>query len=200
MGRLAEPDALLICVPTPLSESRDPDLVFIEQTARQIAKALRPGQLVVLESTTYPGTTRDVVLPILAAERLDAWARIISWPSAPSGKTRAIPNFSAERIPKVVGGIDPASGRLADLLYRQAVVRTVPVSNCEVAEAAQNPGKHLPLGEHRHGQRAEDALRPHGHRHLGSDRRGQEQALRLPGVLSRSRAWAGTAFPSIRST
>ena len=67
MGRLAEADALLICVPTPLNESRDPDLTFIEQTARQIAKTLRPGQLVVLESTTYPGTTRDVVLPILTA-------------------------------------------------------------------------------------------------------------------------------------
>jgi len=63
MGQLAKPDALLICVPTPLSESRDPDLRYIEQTAREIAKTLRPGQLVVLESTTYPGTTRDVVLP-----------------------------------------------------------------------------------------------------------------------------------------
>src|ERR1700691_3011815 len=61
MRRLAEPDALLICVPTPLSESRDPDLTYIEATTRQIAAALRPGQLVVLESTTYPGTTRDVV-------------------------------------------------------------------------------------------------------------------------------------------
>ncbi len=65
MGRLAEADALLICVPTPLNRSRDPDLIYIEETAREIAARLRPGQLVVLESTTYPGTTRDVVLPIL---------------------------------------------------------------------------------------------------------------------------------------
>ena len=65
MRRMAEADALLICVPTPLSDSRDPDLSYIEATTRQIAAALRPGQLVVLESTTYPGTTRDVVLPIL---------------------------------------------------------------------------------------------------------------------------------------
>ena len=65
MRRLCEADAVLICVPTPLSESRDPDLSYIEATARQIAAVLRPGQLIVLESTTYPGTTRDVVLPIL---------------------------------------------------------------------------------------------------------------------------------------
>ena len=65
MSRLREADAILICVPTPLTASRDPDLTYVEQTARQIAAALRPGQLIVLESTTYPGTTRHVVLPIL---------------------------------------------------------------------------------------------------------------------------------------
>jgi UDP-N-acetyl-D-glucosamine dehydrogenase len=71
MRRLAEADAILICVPTPLSESRDPDLSYVEGTARQIAAALRPGQLIVLESTTYPGTTRDVVLPILESNGLN---------------------------------------------------------------------------------------------------------------------------------
>jgi UDP-N-acetyl-D-glucosamine dehydrogenase len=70
MRRLKEADALLICVPTPLSESRDPDLSYVESTVRQIAEVLRPGQLVVLESTTYPGTTRDVCLPILAERGL----------------------------------------------------------------------------------------------------------------------------------
>src|SRR5262249_12217349 len=70
MGRLGEPDAILICVPTPLADGREPDLGYVESTARQIAAALRPGQLIVLESTTYPGTTRDVVLPILAASGL----------------------------------------------------------------------------------------------------------------------------------
>ena len=136
MSQLAQPDALLICVPTPLSESRDPDLVFIEQTSRQIAKTLRPGQLVVLESTTYPGTTRDVVLPILATSGLTV-GKDYFLAFSPEREDPGNPNFSAERIPKVVGGIDAASGRLADLLYRQAVVRTVPVSNCEVAEAAK---------------------------------------------------------------
>jgi UDP-N-acetyl-D-glucosamine dehydrogenase len=72
MKRLAEADALLICVPTPLSESRDPDLAYVEATARQIVAVLRPGQFIVLESTTYPGTTRDVVLPILEKGGLKA--------------------------------------------------------------------------------------------------------------------------------
>ena len=72
MRRLAEADCILICVPTPLSESRDPDLSYVESTARQIAAVLRPGQLIVLESTTYPGTTRDVMLPILEAGGLKA--------------------------------------------------------------------------------------------------------------------------------
>jgi UDP-N-acetyl-D-glucosamine dehydrogenase len=136
MRRLAEPDALLICVPTPLNESRDPDLLFIEQTAQEIAKVLRPGQLVVLESTTYPGTTRDVVLPILAASGLTL-GKDFYLAFSPEREDPGNPNFSAERIPKVVGGIEPNSGRLANLLYSQAVARTVPVSNCEIAEAAK---------------------------------------------------------------
>ncbi len=68
MSRLSEPDALLICVPTPLSDSRDPDLTYVEGTAESISRVLRPGQLVVLESTTYPSTTRDVLLPDSGAE------------------------------------------------------------------------------------------------------------------------------------
>lgn len=136
MDRLGEADALLICVPTPLNESRDPDLTFIEQTAHQIAKRLRRGQLIVLESTTYPGTTRDVVLPILASRGLEV-GRDFYLAFSPEREDPGNPNFSAERIPKVVGGIDPLSGSLAQLLYSQAVAQVVPVANCEVAEAAK---------------------------------------------------------------
>ncbi|MEK7995672.1 MAG: nucleotide sugar dehydrogenase, partial [Planctomycetota bacterium] len=75
MSRLAEADCILICVPTPLSDSRDPDLTYVEQTARQIAATLRAGQLIVLESTTYPGTTRDVVLPVLEGRGQEAGDR-----------------------------------------------------------------------------------------------------------------------------
>jgi UDP-N-acetyl-D-glucosamine dehydrogenase len=136
LKRLAEADALLICVPTPLSESRDPDLEYVEATARQIAAVLRPGQLVVLESTTYPGTTRDVVLPILAARGLKLGSEYFVAYS-PEREDPGNPNYSASGIPKVVGGIEPASARLAEMLYSNAVVNIVPVSSCEVAEACK---------------------------------------------------------------
>jgi UDP-N-acetyl-D-glucosamine dehydrogenase len=136
MRRLAEADALLICVPTPLSPSRDPDLCYVEQTARQIAAVLRPGQLVVLESTTYPGTTRDVVLPILAESGLQV-GHDFYLAFSPEREDPGNASYSAERIPKVVGGIDPQSGSLAQALYGHAVVQIVPVSNCEVAEACK---------------------------------------------------------------
>lgn len=136
MSRLAESDALLICVPTPLSESRDPDLAYVESTTQQIVKSLRPGQLVVLESTTYPGTTRDVILPILKESGLTAGADFFVAYS-PEREDPGNPDFSASKIPKVVGGIDPVSCELATVLYSHAVIETVPVSNCEVAEACK---------------------------------------------------------------
>jgi UDP-N-acetyl-D-glucosamine dehydrogenase len=136
MRRLAEPDALLICVPTPLTNSRDPDLNYVENTARQIAAALRAGQLVVLESTTYPGTTRDVVLPLLESNGLEV-GRDFYLAYSPEREDPGNARFSASVIPKVVGGIDQTSAELAQALYRQAVVEVVPVSSCEVAEACK---------------------------------------------------------------
>ena len=136
MKRLSEADVLLICVPTPLNESRDPDLQYVESTTRFIAKALRPGQLVVLESTTYPGTTRDVMLPILAESGLKVGTDFFLAYS-PEREDPGNPDFSAEGIPKVVGGFDQQSRDLAELVYKQAVVRVVPVSSCEVAEACK---------------------------------------------------------------
>ncbi|MBI3461457.1 MAG: nucleotide sugar dehydrogenase [Planctomycetes bacterium] len=136
MSRLAEADALLICVPTPLNDSRDPDLTYIESTARQIAARLRPGQLIVLESTTYPGTTRDVVLPILETSGLRLGTDFFLAYS-PEREDPGNPRFTAQAIPKVVGGIDEVSRDLAARLYAQAVVQVVPVSSCEVAEACK---------------------------------------------------------------
>lgn len=136
MKRLAEADCLLICVPTPLSESRDPDLAYVEATAQQIAAVLRPGQLVVLESTTYPGTTRDVVLPILEKRGLKAGSDFYLAYS-PEREDPGNPNYTASGIPKVVGGIDETSAALAESLYGHAVVNVVPVANCEVAEACK---------------------------------------------------------------
>ncbi len=136
MTRLNEADCVIICVPTPLNDTRDPDLSYIEGTARSIAATLRPGQLVVLESTTYPTTTRDVVLPILAQSGLTAGADYFL-AFSPEREDPGNPTFSAEGIPKVVGGYDPLSTELACALYSSAVVTVVPVSSLEVAEACK---------------------------------------------------------------
>jgi UDP-N-acetyl-D-glucosamine dehydrogenase len=136
MRRLAEADAILICVPTPLSTTRDPDLTYVESTARSVAEALRPGQLIVLESTTYPGTTRDVVLPILEKSGLRV-GQDFFLAYSPEREDPGNISFTASSIPKVVGGIDAISCELAVALYSQAVVKIVPVSSCEVAEACK---------------------------------------------------------------
>ena len=136
MSRLSEPDALLICVPTPLTDSRNPDLSYVEGTARSIAAALRPGQLVVLESTTYPTTTRDVVLPILEGSGLKCGVDFFLAYS-PEREDPGNPTYSAARIPKVIGGIDQASLQLAVALYAHAVAEVIPVSSPEVAEACK---------------------------------------------------------------
>ncbi len=136
MTRLSEPDALLICVPTPLDEARDPDLKYVVGTCEFIAKQLRPGQLIVLESTTYPTTTRDVMVPILERGGLKAGTDFFVAYS-PEREDPGNPDFSAAGIPKVVGAINQDSLAVACELYNSAVAGTVPVSNCEVAEAAK---------------------------------------------------------------
>jgi len=136
MARLGEPDAILICVPTPLTETRDPDLSYVESTARLIAKQLRIGQLVVLESTTYPGTTRDVMKPILEASGLKC-GKDFMLAFSPEREDPGNPDFSAGKIPKVVGGYDEQSLECASILYRAALSEVVPVSSCEVAEACK---------------------------------------------------------------
>jgi UDP-N-acetyl-D-glucosamine dehydrogenase len=134
--RLDEPDVIIICVPTPLTESREPDLTYVVNSARSIAERLRPGQLVVLESTTYPGTTREVVLPLLAAGGLEPGVDFFL-AFSPEREDPGNPQFSAPTIPKVVGGLDPGSLELAVALYGKVVVRVVPVSSPEVAEACK---------------------------------------------------------------
>ena len=136
MSRLKEADCILICVPTPLNESRDPDMSYIEGTTEAIRAALRPGQLVVLESTTYPTTTRDVVLPILSKTGLKSGSDYFL-AFSPEREDPGNPDFQAQRIPKVVGGLDPISGKLAEQLYGHAIVKVIPVSSAEVAEACK---------------------------------------------------------------
>lgn len=136
MSRLKEADCILICVPTPLNESRDPDMSYIEGTTEAIRAALRPGQLVVLESTTYPTTTRDVVLPILSKTGLKSGSDYFL-AFSPEREDPGNPDFQAQRIPKVVGGLDPISGKLAEQLYGHAIVKVIPVSSAEIAEACK---------------------------------------------------------------
>jgi UDP-N-acetyl-D-glucosamine dehydrogenase len=136
MTELSEPDVILICVPTPLTESRDPDLQYVEATVRSIARELRPGQLVILESTTYPGTTRDIVVPLLAESGL-AVGQDFFVAFSPEREDPGNKAYSARTIPKVVGGFDPTSRDLAVEFYEQAITKVVPVSSCEVAEACK---------------------------------------------------------------
>jgi len=138
MARLHETDVIMICVPTPLNESRDPDLRYVESTTRAIATALRPGQLVVLESTTYPTTTRDVLMPILEgnSDGLNC-GKDYFVAYSPEREDPGNPDYSAAGIPKVVGGYDSTSCELACQLYSKAIVEVVPVSSTEVAEACK---------------------------------------------------------------
>ena len=136
MERLDEPDAIVICVPTPLNVSRDPDMTYIENTSKAIAHKLRPGQLVVLESTTYPGTTREVVKPILDRAGLTCGSDYFL-AFSPEREDPGNTSFSTQTIPKVVGGIDSSSQKRAVELYSLVMKHVVPVGSCEVAEASK---------------------------------------------------------------
>jgi UDP-N-acetyl-D-glucosamine dehydrogenase len=132
----ADVDAIIICVPTPLTEAREPDLSYITHTGEAISKFLRRGQLVVLESTTYPGTTEDLLRPILEKSGLRA-GRDFFLAFSPEREDPGNPHYSTRTIPKVVGGIDPVSSKLAHALYEPVVSGVVPVSRSQVAEACK---------------------------------------------------------------
>src|SRR5262249_42744831 len=130
----ADTDVSVICVPTPLTEAREPDLSFIEGTGRIIAQSLEPGQLVVLESTTYPGTTREVRRPIVDQAGLKA-GQDFFLAFSPEREAPGNPKYPTRNIPKVVGGTDAVSRELAVALYEPVVDGVVPVSSTQVAEA-----------------------------------------------------------------
>ncbi|MBE0537880.1 MAG: nucleotide sugar dehydrogenase [Phycisphaerae bacterium] len=136
MSQLSKPDAILICVPTPLTENREPDMTYVETTCRTISKYLRKGQLIVLESTTYPGTTRELMLPILEASGLKA-GKDFYLAYSPEREDPGNPQFETATIAKVVGGLDKQSLDLAVELYSHAIKTVVPVESCEVAEASK---------------------------------------------------------------
>ncbi len=136
LAHLAQADAILICVPTPLTEEREPDMRFIVSSSEAVARVLRPGQLVVLESSTWPGTTREVVKPIL--ERTGLTAGVDFYLAfSPEREDPGNPSFETRTIPKIVGGYTPQCLAHAQKLYESALERVVPVSSLEVAELAK---------------------------------------------------------------
>src|SRR5450631_3799661 len=134
--RIADADAVLICVPTPLTRHREPDLTFVERTAEAIMPRLRRGQLIILESTTYPGTTRDVLKSILEKSNLVS-GKDFFLAYSPEREDPGNIEFSTSSIPKVVGGQGSEALMLANALYSTFVSKTVLVSNPETAEAVK---------------------------------------------------------------
>jgi UDP-N-acetyl-D-glucosamine dehydrogenase len=130
---LAELDTVNIAVPTPLQKSKDPDMSFVINAAEQVARHIHPGMLVILESTTYPGTTKEILLPMLEASGLRV-GRDIFLCFSPERVDPGNARYNTRNIPKVVGGITPQCTQLGELFYARAVDRVVPVSSCSVAE------------------------------------------------------------------
>ena len=132
-NRIKEVDAIYICIPTPLTKTKEPDLSYVIRESEEISKHLQPGQLIVLESTTYPGTTSKVILPILERSGLKV-GRDFYLAYSPERIDPGNKKYNIRDIPKIVGGIDPQSTKIAALLYRQVAEVVIPVSCPEVAE------------------------------------------------------------------
>ncbi|HBW23098.1 MAG: UDP-N-acetyl-D-glucosamine dehydrogenase [Elusimicrobia bacterium GWA2_56_46] len=132
-SRLKKQDAVIICVPTPLRKSRDPDVSYIVNAAGKVAKTLRKGQLIILESTTYPGTTRELVKPMLEASGMKA-GRDFHLAFSPERVDPGNPRYNVKNTPKVVGGVTPACTKLAASLYGRVIDKVLEVSNTETAE------------------------------------------------------------------
>lgn len=138
-SRMPEVDALIICVPTPLDEHREPDMSYVEGTAKTIQKYLRKGQLVTLESTTYPGTTEEMLLPLFKNANSGKMkvGEDFFLAYSPEREDPNNPNYNTATIPKVVGGITKNCSNIAQALYEQVIVETIPVSSASVAEATK---------------------------------------------------------------
>ena len=130
---LRDCDAVIICVPTPLSKTRDPDLSLVVDATRAIAQALQPGQLVVLESTSYPGTTEELILPILREGGLEV-GKDFFLAFSPERVDPGNARFNTHNTPKIIGGVTPVCTKVAQALYSKAIERIVPVSSTQAAE------------------------------------------------------------------
>jgi UDP-N-acetyl-D-glucosamine dehydrogenase len=139
-SRLPEVDAILICVPTPLTKHREPDMSFVENTSKTIAKYLRKEQLIVLESTTYPGTTEELLLPmfeITGGKNKFKVGEDFYLAFSPEREDPNNPDYTTAEIPKVIGGVTPQCSKVAKALYDQVIIKTVLVSSPKAAEATK---------------------------------------------------------------
>lgn len=136
-SRLSEADALLMCVPTPLNTHREPDMTYVVETTKVIAKHLRKNQLVILESTTWPGTTQELIIPILEEESGLTSGEDFYVAYSPEREDPGNAEFNTSKIPKVVGGHGEEAVELACELYNTSIVKTVPVSDTKTAEAVK---------------------------------------------------------------
>jgi UDP-N-acetyl-D-glucosamine dehydrogenase len=142
-SRLPEVDAILICVPTPLDEHREPDMTYIKNSAEIVSKYFRKCQLVVLESSTYPGTTDEIILPLLINPK--SQSGFSNWKVgedfylafSPEREDPNNPDYNTSTIPKVIGGTTPKCLEIAQSLYNSVIVKTVPVSSTRAAEATK---------------------------------------------------------------
>lgn len=133
---LAEADVVIICVPTPLTENKEPDISIIVDVASALEQYCRSGQLISLESTTYPGTTEEILLPALTSKGLQVGVDIfLSF--SPERVDPGNPRFNTQNTPKVVGGVTPVCGHVASTMYQQSILHVVPVSSPRVAEMAK---------------------------------------------------------------
>ncbi|MBR9916551.1 nucleotide sugar dehydrogenase [bacterium] len=135
--RLGEVDAILFCVPTPLDHHREPDMSYVEQTTQTVSKYLRKGHLVILESTTWPGTTEELMIPILEKNSGLKAGKDFYVAYSPEREDPGNPDFNTAKIPKVVGGYGDEALKLALAMYDTAISQTVPVSDCKTAEAVK---------------------------------------------------------------
>ena len=136
-SRLTEADAILMCVPTPLDRHREPDMSYVTSTTETISKYLREGQLVILESTTYPGTTEELIIPILEKNSGLKAGKDFYVAYSPEREDPGNVNFNTAKIPKVIGGHGEEALKLAKALYDTSIVETVPVSDTKTAEAVK---------------------------------------------------------------
>ena len=143
-SRLTETDAIIICVPTPLNEHREPDMTYIENSGKVIARYLRKGQFIALESSTYPGTTEEILLPLFENVNTEnpgkgefVVGKDFYLAFSPEREDPNNANFSTSTIPKVVGGVTPDCLEIALAIYNQVIVKTIPVSSPRAAEATK---------------------------------------------------------------